>query len=638
MKKKNYLFYPVSRIRLSIIAFLGMTLSLSSCYNSDDIQGNLYTFTDKNMGQYIESDTTLSEFNKLMDKTLVKGLLNAFGAYTCFAPSNQAMREFYKVKGKKSIEDFPADSLKLIAYDHLINGAVVMSNYFPNGRLSYTTMSNRYITVSIPGTGDVFINKTSKLLSKDVEVHNGVIQKIDHVLDPVRSGLADVVSKDSTFTLFYKALVATGLVDSMYKTVDEKYHLTASDITTLDSAVNTSIASERHAPTTRRFGYTLLMESNQTMNKYGITDLESLKKYAANVYDNIYPEDAGITDPTNRANSLNRFVAYHMINKELSYSKFIKDYDTQHMSKVVDMYEYIETMCPNTLIEVMLNRKNGEYNLFNRSSETGNCVRIVTSNYDNDASNGVYHEVDQMLVYSNDVMGELSSKRLRFDFASLFPELTNNNMRGRASNNTLPYRNALPSGYLDRLKCTDQTVVCYGSAFDKYMDFEGDEFFIAVQNGKLYDFTVTTPPVPAGTYEIRFGYQSNGKRGVAQFYVDGVPTGVPVNLNNVGSNPAIGYVVPGSNQADPLGYENDKMMRNRGYMKGPASFKAVDASWYSGNSARYNGSNLRKILGIYSFQQCENHKITVKGLSGGQFQIDFIEFVPTNAIEGEDIN
>ncbi len=107
----------------------------------------------------------------------------------------------------------------------------------------------------------------------------------------------------------------------------------------------------------------------------------------------------------------------------------------------------------------------------------------------------------------------------------------------------------------------------------------GDEFFIVVQNGKLYDFEVTTPPVPVGTYEVRFGYQSNGRRGVAQFYVDGIPCGVPVNLNTGGTDIGIGYVKPDpGNTEDPYGYDNDKVMRNRGYMKGPGSFKAINES------------------------------------------------------------
>lgn len=627
--------------RNSLIAVLLLILSATfffSC-DPDDVGDNLYTFTDQMLGQYIKSDTSLTEFASLIERSKISGLLNSYGKYTCFVPSNAAMRAYYASKGKHSLNDFTSDSLKIIAYDHIIDGAVLNYINFNDGRLFNMTMSKRYLTINFAAEGATFVNKTSLITQKDILVHNGVIHKIDKVLDPVRSGVAEVIATDTTFGLFYQALVETGLIDSLIRTVDFNYSMSAAYKLELENALITSVSSERYAPTARKYGYTVLMESNSTFRKYGITDLQTLKQYAKTVYDEVFPDDKNVAEPTNRTNSLNRFVAYHLINKELSYTKFISDYDTKHMSKVVDMFEYIEPMCPNTLIEVKIDRKTGETNLFNTISETGKSIRLVNGNYDNDAVNGVYHEIDDILTYNTQVDAELSTKRLRFDFASLFPELTNNNMRGRPSDNSgMLYRNAIPKGYLDRFEGTDQTIICYASAHDKLMNFMGDEMFLVVQNGKLYDFVVITPPVPAGTYEIRFGYQSNGRRGVAQFYVDGIPTGVPVNLNTGGTDVGIGYVIPGDEPDDLLGYENDKVMRNRGYMKGPNSFKAINESWYAGISARYNASNLRKILGTYTFNKAENHKLAVKGLSGGQFQIDFIEFVPTSLLEREDIN
>ncbi|MFM2293405.1 MAG: hypothetical protein RIS29_3218 [Bacteroidota bacterium] len=621
-----------------IVSILFSGIFLLSC-NSDNVGDNYTTFTEDMMGRFIENDTSLIEFNRLMDTTKVKGLLNAYGYYTCFAPSNSAMKKFYKSKGKKSIKDFTADTLLLIAYDHIINKASIESSAFPVGRLPYSSMSDRYITASFASNEDIYVNKTSIIISKDNLVHNGVVHIVDKVLDPVRSGVAEVISKDTLFSLFSEALSITGLADSLQLTVDASYNITDSYALELENAVQGSVASERHAPRSRRYGYTVLMESNKTMESHGIKNLADLKAYAASVYDQVYPQDAAIANVADRRNSLNRFVAYHLIDKEISYSKFVQDYYTNHQSHFMDLYEYIETMCPNTLLEVKMDWATLQPNRFNTNSETGKYISIVAGNYDNDAANGVYHEIDNMLVYSADVEAGLSSKRLRFDFASLFPELTNNNMRGRATDNNVLYRYAIPSGYLARLKCAnDKTVVGYTTPNDKLMNYEGDEFFIAATGGNLYDFTVTTLPVPAGTYEVRFGYQSNGRRGVAQFYVDGVPTGVPVNLNTLGTDALIGYVNPGDEASDPNGYENDKMMRNRGYMKGPNSFKAIVESWYAGKSARYNSSNLRKILGTYRFSTTGKHEIMVRGLSGGQFQIDFIEFVPTSSLESEDIN
>lgn len=610
---------------------------LTAC-NSDDIGGNLFTFKEKLMGQYLESDTTFSEFSKLIDMTDIKGFLNSYGSYTCFVPTNEAMRSFYKLKGKQSLSEFTPDSLKQMAYDHLINGSTVLAVDFGRGILPVLSMSDRSLLISYKDSG-TYINKESRIIQKDILVHNGVIHRIDKNLDPIRDGVVLVVSKDTTFRLFYKALEATGLVDSLLKTVDESYSLNPEQIASLEAAVQTSIASERHAPTARKYGYTLLMESDKTFREHGIVDLNSMKEYAKSVYDVVYPADAQIEDITDRRNSLNRFIAYHLIDKQISNSKFINDYYTAHMSRAVDMYEYIEPMCPNTLIEVKFDRLSQTGNHFNTNMETGEAIHLVPGNNDIQSGNGFYHEIDDLLTYNTDVVNNLSSKRLRFDIASIFPELTNNNMRGRPSdNNALLYRNAIPKGYLGKLDCTEQTVVCYSNAHDLLMNYQGDEVFLTVQNNKLYDFTFTTPPVPKGTYEIRFGYQSNGRRGVAQFYVDGIPTGVPINLNTVGSNFQIGWEKPGTIADDPAGFLNDKMMRNRGYMKGPNSYKAVVDSWYKGKSARENESNLRKILGIYKFTEDGTHRIMVKGLSAGQFQIDFIEFVPTNILENEDIN
>lgn len=625
----------IKSVLLSLV-FLTLTTLFISC-NSDDVGENLYTFTGKMMGQYLAADTVYSEFQKLTELTKVNGLLNSYGLYTCFAPTNTAMREFYSLKGKKKLEEFTPDSLKQIVYDHLINGFVFMHNEFPrNGSLPNITMSDRYVLVTVSDQG-TFINKNSEVLEKDIVVHNGVIHKIKKVLDPVRSGIVELISKNPDFSLFYEALVATGLADSLLNTIDKDYYISQATATDLENAVQTTISSERHAPRTRKFGYTVFMESNNTLAKFNITNLASMKDYAASVYDQLYPQDANITDIKDRRNSLNRFIAYHLINKQIIKSRLISDYDTNHQWKTIDLYEYIETLCPNTLIEVKLKRSSGQTNLINTLSETGEYISL-TANTDNLAVNGVYHETDKPLVYSTEVEAELSSKRIRFDMASMFPELTNNNMRGRPSdNNNNLYRNALPPKYLDRFECTEQTVLCYSNAHDKLMNYMGDEFFIVVQSGKLYDFVITTPPIPAGTYEVRFGYQSNGRRGVAQFYVDGVPCGVPVNLNTLGTDIGIGYVLPGNDPDDKQGYQNDKMMRNLGYMKGPHSFKAINESWYAGQSARYNSSNLRKILGTYRFPEPGHHKIMVKGLSGGQFQIDFVEFVPTSLLENEDI-
>jgi uncharacterized surface protein with fasciclin (FAS1) repeats len=624
-----------------LLGILALAAIGTTACDSDDVGGNLYTFTDKTMGQYFEQDSTktLTEFTRLLDTTDVMGLLKTYGEFTCFAPTDSAMHAFYAEHHKTGLWDYSLDSLQLIAYDHLINGTILMNSQFIKGNQGPVSMSDRYFKISFDSIGNgTRVNDSSYIVKKDISVHNGVIHKINKVLNPTREGLAALIMKDKKFSIFYDALNATGMIDSMRRVKDETYNPALLKQEELYPKSKGDWYYSEY-PANRKFGYTVFMESNATMIAHDIRNIEELKVYAKSIYDQVYPEDADVTDLTDRRNSLNRFVSYHMVNKQLNLSKIIDAYDTDHMVKTRDMYEYIETMCPNTLIEVTkvrLSNKTNQLNIHVSSQDDQTKVVQITNYNDKTAVNGVYHEINDMLVYDYDVANMMATKRLRFEAASFFPELTNNNLRGRGM--TLPnLQFRLPRGYIDRIKASELTTVNYLTPYYKYQDYEGDELFLGSAKDKLYDFSIITPPVPAGTYEVRFGYLTNGKRGVAQLYLDGVPAGVPLNLNNMATVSSIGYVAPGKDADDLLGFQNDKMMRNRGFMKGPACFRVPTTGWSYGENARMSDQLLRRILGTYTFKTAGTHVLMVKGLSGGEFMMDYLDFVPTSVLETEDI-
>ncbi|WP_340114836.1 fasciclin domain-containing protein [Maribellus mangrovi] len=629
-------------LALLTIALAGLISVLPSC-NSDDIGDNYYTFTGETVGQYITNrPENYSEFAKILEKTEVMGLLNSYGDYTCFLPDDIAMMRYYESKGASSVDDFTDEELKKIAYNHIIKDFEITSDQFAEGFLPNLTMSGRYLDISIEtGTNNIIyrVNTDSEVLKKDIELHNGVVHAIDNAISPTENTLEEAISQDEKYSLFYEALVATGLNEKLTPIKDDSYDWTDfEDEDDIPYGAGWIIT----VPRERKYGFTALMESDATFAENEINNLDDLKAYAKQVYDAKYPEDASITDVTDRKNSLNRFVAYHLINKKLSSRLFIEKYDntgrynetdgTSHSVKIVDMFEYIEPMCPNTLIEVRTLRTTNEYNVFNML-ESGEAIRL-TDDFDNDALNGVYHEIDNILVYTNNVEQMLSTKRLRMDAASFFPEFTNNNMRvGHASIQKPAEQWYIPPGYADRLWISKTTRFYYYNPDDRFCDYQGDEIWMR----GLYEFEATTPPIPAGTYEVRFGYQPTAYRGVAQLYWDGVPTGIPLDLRLYADNPKVGYERPGSNARDPEGFENDKAMRNRGYMKGPASFKAVQQGWYTGEPARMDVAVLRRILGIYTFTENTTHKFTVRGVISGEFMFDYLEFVPLEVLEYEDI-
>jgi uncharacterized surface protein with fasciclin (FAS1) repeats len=619
-------------LKIMTIILIGMSGLFSSCMDSSP--DTINTFTQEMMGQYLGSHTAdFSEFNRLMDTTQVMGLINAYGKYTLFAPNNDAMRAFYKLKGRTSLKGFSLDTLKTIAYDHLIKGYVITTDKFIAGLMPYLTMSDRFVETSsqVDNSNFVFyVNKTSAILTKNILVSNGVIHMIDKVLSPSALTLVQSIAVDTRFKLFYEALTKTGLSNKLLLIRDDSYN--PANYSYLDIHYRTSSGCVDQLPVSRKYGFTAFMESDSTYSAvYNIHSLDDLKAYAALHVYNEDPADASVTDITDPRNSLNKFIAYHLVNKKLPAVKLIDEYDTDHMIKTYDLFEYIETMNPNTLLEVKKERALGETNLINKSPTTGEVVKLVANDYDNDCTNGVYHEIDKILIYDTRVAGEMSSKRLRMDAAAFFPELTNNDMRIYNRDNDQSW--VYPSGYLERLTRSETTYFSYDNAYGGWQDFEGDEFFL---NG-LYDFEIVTPAIPAGTYEVRFGYQPTGARGAAQLYWDHVPCGIPLDLTILSDNPLVGWVMPGSDITDPNGYENDKMMRNRGYMKGPSTYFDPLGNMYGKTIARNSLHSLRRILGTYTFTKAGTHLFTVDAVRAGQFQLDYLEFVPVELIDHEDV-
>ena len=128
-------------------------------------------------------------------------------------------------------------------------------------------------------------------------------------------------------------------------------------------------------------------------------------------------------------------------------------------------------------------------------------------------------------------------------------------------------------------------------------------------------------------------------------YLDGKICGIPVNLKNTTEN----LLFIGWTGDDELGSEEeikeyDKAMRNRGFMKAPASIHVTK----EGNSMRESNLALRKVLGTYRLASGESHWLRFKEVTENstgklcEFNQDYIEIVPTSIItdqrKPEDIN
>jgi len=616
-----------------MIGFAALLFLAHGCYDSDKVGQNFYTFTGETVGSYIENHPdTLSEFNKAVQKAGLADLLKTYNLYTCFAPTNDAMQAWYGSQGVSSIDALSDSIVRYMVYSHIIPGKIYMSTDFVEGALATTNMNSRYLVIGFKpqaATVDIVVNSNSTVIQKDIVVENGVIDAIDRVLTPSTAAIPTLIAGDSRVTLFSDALQATGLADSLQQLKDENYVPVLSPLS-IDGATIC------RSPQEKKIGYTVFVESNDVFAANGINNMDDLKRYAARVYDAVYPGDADVSDVTNRHNSLNRFIAYHLIDKTVQYNNF---FYKCNMALNVTLYEFMETFCPNTMFKVSNETGGVVINSDQPRNVKGVNVLPAGSDYSQDTDNGVYHLIDGILVYDQKVITMLLNTRIRMDASSLHPELMTNGIRYEKGDNPAGVTGAenyynFPSGYLKNVQFSSfNTNLFYlqgnASGAGYWTNYQGDEMMATGQ----YDFSMRLPPVPAGTYEIRFGYSANNNRGIPQFYVDGEPQGIPLNMKITATDPSIGWVADATTIDN--GIENDKMMRNRGYMKGGTSYMAGTVS------ARQDGGALRRVICTKSWDTDGPHWLRFKSVSpdaGDQFMIDYFEYVPKNVYDNPDGN
>jgi hypothetical protein len=278
-------------------------------------------------------------------------------------------------------------------------------------------------------------------------------------------------------------------------------------------------------------------------------------------------------------------------------------------------------------------------------------IRIVDGESDQYCQNGVLHGINNMLVYSDDVKANVFHRRIRTDVRTYLSELVNNDLTYNNDKSYNHFYTSFPDGYCKNLKFTSTSnnyIIYAGTTVHDYLT--GDYFRL---NGN-FDLTLNVGPLPKGSYEVRIGYSTGSTGAVMQAYIDGEPCGIPLDTRVSAYNGNTGWIQDwqaiqesgssrfsgmGESEEDPYGLENDKNLRNHGYMKAPNEFVGTNYHnlGYGDNlTARNVDVCLRKILGIYHWTGDGIHQLRLVAMRSGIFDLDYIEFIPTDMIEDED--
>ncbi len=634
--------------KIILCSCLCFIAALMSC-NDDDIPVNYYSSTKLTAASFLEENNDqFSEFNKILKRTPYFAMLGTYGEFTVFAPNNDGIQRFLARSGYGSVDNIPTETCDTIVRTHIIKKGAFFTTDIGEGTLPQLNMDDAYIVLS--SDSDVmndnalvyYVNKTSRMVTRDDSVTNGVVHSIDNVISASNLLLADKIAEDSTLTIFSQALQLTGMADSLTKYIDETYFCGEDSVhegVMVRCTSGSALMTRSFWPEKRYFKYTAFVETDEVYEKAGINDINGLIRYAKSVYDQTYPEDAGLYDDdyTHRKNPLNRFVSYHLLPRVGQYNSWVCSGEMREhcwLTSVSDPEEFYETMCPGTIMRfcgpsagLFINRKGLQNNVTVRG------VKVLSpsesGSIDQNALNGVYHYVDRILAYTPEVRDKVLNCRIRIDATALSPDFMNCNGRGRYGEDILT---GFKNGYITDWVAREGTYVGVHSDVGYWNSYEGN----AVCVSGVFDLTIKLPPVPDGTYEIRLGYTANAERGVVQVYLNEDPCGIPVDLRVYGLDPTIGWIA--DTDDDEENVANDKAMHNRGYMKSPDCYRPWDAD----QTLRELSWTLRRVLATRYLQADKPNYLRFRQVlkdPNAYWSFDYIELCPKSIYgspEGED--
>jgi len=272
---------------------------------------------------------------------------------------------------------------------------------------------------------------------------------------------------------------------------------------------------------------------------------------------------------------------------------------------------------------------------------------LLPEEYSEDALNGRYFYVSDLVAFTPEVRDIVQNMRIRMDFSTVFPEIMTNDIRlngdptkdddmNTADINFKNGRNYyFPDGFLDGVTSNGNCYFVYRRPHWNFWCYEGDELNLFGD----YDFTFRLPPVPySGEWQIRLGYCALTYRGIAQIYYDGVPQGIPLDMRKYLDDESI---LGEEFISDLTRYkaltqeeraEDQKALKNMGYYRG--AFGGFHSDGNTKNEFVTNQRTFRRVLCQTYIDNTKDHYIRIRCASksklgnNNEMMIDYLELVP----------
>ena len=619
-------FSKLRHLALALGVLVGICtapMALTSCSEVID-KSNLVVKSELTAADYISQNPEFSLAEALFKRVKlgnsdgaspIYSVLSARGNYTVFLPTNEAVQHHLDSLGVATLDELSAEELDAMAKSCIIdngdNSAYETPDFPTSGAFPVSCLSDRLLSCNMDDNADFIINGTSRVIKGDIEVSNGFIHVVDAVIFPSLNTLDEQIAQADNLKVFSYLLQRTTFCDSLHEYLDMSYERNDRPLTVHLGEFTYNYAQHRYV------GYTAFVEPDdvyaRTLGIAPQVDEEGNLTNGEEIIQRLQEQDdvqaaygsSHLDDFTHPDNPVNRFVGYHLLYGRMAYNRMVFHYNEtgykygdwknpQMVNAPTNVWEFYTTMGRHHGLvkitqvgdagfehdmdhKIYLNRistyANGPHDDYHETGVVpgyaGIPVNTDNGENDNNAINGYYHTINDLLVYTPGVRNEMYKRRIRMDIASTLPELATNNLRG-------DFKTAFDKGYLSRfVRVSSETQIGHSHAQGSgWLALWGDEFRVF----GLYDFVYQLPPVPKdGTYELRMGISHGPIRGMAQIYFgenpDNLsPAGLPYDMRQtIGpDNTAITWIADVDDAS--VNAENDKTLRNQGYLKGPLYF------------------------------------------------------------------
>ncbi|MDR2087598.1 MAG: fasciclin domain-containing protein [Dysgonamonadaceae bacterium] len=198
-----------------IFCLLPAIFFFSSCEKMMD--GEIYQVYDEKMIDELMEEQQLSAFLSVVQKAELTGTIHAYGTYTLFAPTDEAIKAYLQENGKSGVDALTKEEAEAIVKYHLIRDTLATTDFI-DGRLASPNFLKKYLTTKNDDGKTYRINRQANIVDygNDIRGGNGILHIIDRVLTPPKNSITDAIrALPDDYSLMKSLFEQSELADSL---------------------------------------------------------------------------------------------------------------------------------------------------------------------------------------------------------------------------------------------------------------------------------------------------------------------------------------------------------------------------------------------------------------------------------------